>query len=523
MTPPSLAAFAALDWAVLGGYFVLLAIAGVLLAKRRETAEEYFLANHSIPVWAASLSVLATAISAATFIGAPEQSYGGNLTYLSSYIGSVVAAFVVALLFIPAFYRHNVTTVYQLLAIRFGAPSMLAASGMFLVGRLLASGAREYMAGLAASMILFNDIQPAHVVVSIVVLVVVGIVYTLVGGITSVIWTDVVQAFVFVGAAVVSIATLLYFIPADLGQIASALTHPAPGEASKLTLVTLGGGWGDRFTIFTALFGFTLIGIGANGTDHDLAQRMLTCRSAKKGAMSALVGIIVQVPVAFLFMIVGLLLYVFYKRPDLMGAAAPIAVPSQTKDVFLRFIIDQMPVGIRGLIMAGLFAAALSSFVSALNAMSSTTVFDFYRRFRPDRTERHYVRVGQLGVVAWGIALGSFAVVSVYWQEGGQKMLIDFALNIMSLAYSGLVAVFLTALLTRRGNNASVIAALATGFLTVLAFSVQPWTWFGASPLNLAFPWHMTLGTALAFIVCCLGAPAPRPEPLPVRSLQLET
>ncbi len=502
----TLAAFQSWDWAVLGEYFALLAVSGGVLSRRQATTEDYFLGGRRIPVWAASLSVLATAISAATFIGAPEQSYGGNMTYLSSYLGSLIAAVVVATLFIPAFYRHNVTTVYQLLEIRFGTPSMLSASAMFLLGRLCASGAREYMAGLAASMILFNDIRPDHVCIAIGVMVIIGIVYTMVGGITSVIWADVIQSFIFVGAAVAAIVALLCMIPADMGQIVEALASPGEGRPSKLTLIEPAGqGWSDRYTLLTALFGFSLISLGAYGTDHDLAQRMLTCRSARKGSWSALVGIAVQVPVAMLFMIVGLLLYVFYNRPDLMGDAAPAQGVKQTKEVFLRFIVDQMPLGLRGVMMAGLFAAALASFVSALNAMSSTTICDFYKRFRPGRPERHYVRAGQWGVVFWGLMLGLFASLSVYWQQREQKMLIDFALDVMSLAYSGLVAVYLTALLTRRGNNVSVIAALATGFLTVLLFKLQPWVWLGYPKLHLAFPWHMTIATLLAFGVCVSG------------------
>lgn len=505
-----LAAFGSLDWIVLGAYFLLLAVSGWFLSRRKSTTEEYFLAGHRIPVWAAALSVLATAISAATFIGAPEHSYRGDLTYLSSYIGSLIAAAVVAFLFIPAFYRENVGTVYQLLQRRFGAPSMLAASGMFLVGRLFASGAREYMAGLAGSWIIFGDSQPEHVVIAILIMVAIGVVYTLIGGIHSVIWTDVIQSVFFVGAAIIAILVLLYMIPAGPAQIAQALAHPAPDQPSKLTTLKLGlGDWNQSYTFLTAVLGFSLISLGAFGTDHDMAQRMLTCKTARKGSWSAFTGIAVQIPVAALFLIVGLLLYIYYQRPDIMGdsASAISRAPGDSRDVFLAFIIDHMPAGVRGVMMAGVFAAGFASFISAINAMSSTTLYDFYRRFKPAESEAHYVRIGQWGVVLWGLALGAFAILSVYWQQMEQKKLIDFALGIMSYAYSGLVGVYLTALLTRRGNNASVIAALITGFVAIFCFQFQPWTWppLGAPALNLAFPWHMTIATTLAFGVCLIG------------------
>jgi SSS family transporter len=497
----TLGAFGPLDWAVLAGYFAVLIVTGVVLSRRRSDTDEYFLAGHRIPVWAAALSVLATAISAATFLGAPEKSYKSDLTYLSQYIGSIIAAAIVAGFFIPVFYREKVGTVYQLLDRRFGTPSMLAASAMFLIGRTFASGAREYMAGLAGSWIIFGDSQPDHVVIAIAIMVVIGIVYTLVGGIASVIWTDVIQSIFFVGAAVIAIFVLLHMINAPVEPIVQTLQQPGPGQPSKLRFMTLGfGDWQTNFTLMTAVCGFSLISLGAFGTDHDLAQRMLTCKSARKGSWSAFTGIAVQVPVAALFMAVGLLLYIYYQRPELTGAR--VEPPAHGRDVFLSFIIDRMPAGVRGLMMAGLFAAGFSSFISALNAMASSSVYDFYRRFRPGLDGRHYVRVGQWAVAGWGLVLGLFAIISVYWQAHENQALIDFALNVMTFAYSGLVAVFLTAIFTRRGNNTSVIAALVLGFAIVLALELQPW-------LKLAFPWRMTAATSIALIVCLAGAAKP--------------
>lgn len=497
MIPPTLATFGPLDWAVMAVYLAGLTAAGVMIATRSRSTEEYFLGGRRIPVWAASLSVLATAISGATFVGAPAQSYVGDLRYLSSFIGMILAAWIVARFFIPAFYRENVTTVYELLGHRFGDGARLWASGMFLIGRLLASGAREYIAGLAGSMILFGDTTPRHVSISIAAMVGIGIVYTLVGGIRSVIWTDVVQAIVLVGAAVAAIAALLWAIPAPLSAVIHSL-----GPA-KLSVIRISGSPTDAYTLVTALAGWSLVGIGAYGTDHDLAQRMLTCRSARKGGRSAINGVLLQIPVAAMFLVIGLLLYVFYNRPDLMGNYYAGPLHAETRDVFLSFILDHMPAGLRGLMMAGLFAAGLASFVSALNAMSSTTVCDFYRRFRPGRPDGAYLLAGQVGVVGWGLALGAFAIASVYWQASSGRTLIDFALMVMTFAYSGLVGVYLAALFTKRGTSGSAIAAMIAGFVTVAAMQFQPWTWWGSERVRLADPWQMTIATALAFAVCC--------------------
>jgi Na+/proline symporter len=252
---------------------------------------------------------------------------------------------------------------------------------------------------------------------------------------------------------------------------------------------------------------------------------MLTCRSAVKGSQSAIGAILIGFPITLLFMAIGLLLYIYYDRPGLMGAASPGPRPGEPKDVFLSFIITQMPAGLAGLKMAGMFAAALSSLSSALNAMSATFVNDAYRRFRPNLPERRYLVAGRLAMLAWGAILAGFACVCIAWYraQGGQT-LIDFALSVMNFAYAGLAAVFCTAIFTRRGNSASAIAALAVGFLIVLA--LQPsvyhhWSGIGGWTLytpystttkNLlpdnppAGPWTLLIAFMAALICCCLGS-----------------
>ena len=490
------------DWLVLGAYFIVLIITGWLFTRRQRNTDDYFRAGGRIPMFAAAVSLLATSLSAATFIGGPQQAYTEDLTYLSANIGSIIAIVVVALFFIPAYYRNNVATVYGFLARRFGTKSSMAASGAFLIGRVFASGARIYIAALPASLIVFGDIKANHLVISIAVLSFVAIAYTLAGGIRSVIWTDVIQTCVFVGTAIIALVVLLHKIPLTLPEIIEALRYPGEGLSSKLTTLKLGFSdfsAKENFTILTAIFGFTLLNLGSYGTDQDMAQRMLTCRNARKGSQSAVTAIIIGLPVTALFMIIGLLLYIFYSRPDLMGAAAPIEQVEGSRQVFLQFILSQMPTGMTGLMMAGLFAAGLSSLNSALNAMSSVLISDFYKKIRPERSEHHYLFVSRIGVIACGVVLPLFAVFSVFWQQAQpETTLIDFALRVMVFAYSGLVAVYLTAMFTRRGNNTTVIAALVTGFIVVILLQT-------CLIEKLAFPWFMLIATSVAFGVCCLG------------------
>ncbi len=504
--------FGPLDWAVLIGYFALVAITGWLFSRREpEGAKEYFLAGRQMPMWAVAISVLATSTSAATFIGAPEQTFNGDFSYLSTNLGGILAVCVVAFFFIPAFYRNNCTTVYDVVGIRYGQGARLATSWAFMIGRVFASGSRLFMAAIPLSMIVFRDTEPRHLILAIGVLTIVGVLYTLVGGIRSIIWTDVIQTVVFVGAAAAACAVLLNRIPASSSQIVEALRSTPVGTGNKLTLLNFSTDPKVAFTVWTAIVGFTLQGLAAYGTDHDLAQRMLTCKSAVKGGQSVITAIVIGLPVTSLFMLIGALLWVFYRRPDLMGVASPDYEISSGRDVFLNFILREMPAGMSGLMMAGLFAAGLGSFNSALNAMAAAFVSDVYQKARPERTDKHYLLVGRWAVVAWGVILGLFATLCVQWQKASGQNLIDFALSVMAFAYAGMLAVFFGALFTRRGSQVSAISALIVGFVTVAALnpatlkliaSVFPAA--KSMSVSIAFPWTLTIATALATITCVL-------------------
>lgn len=504
-------ALAALDWVVLCGYGVLLIVTGWLVSRRKRTSSsDYFLGGRNLPAWAVAISVLATSLSAATFIGGPEQSYKSNLTYLSANIGAIIAVLIVAAFFIPVFYRYNVSTVYELLERRFGPTARTCSSLMYMAGRVLASGSRIYIAAIPASLILFKDTDPGHLWLAIILFMVAGVGYTFVGGVASVIWTDVIQTIVFVGAALIAGAILLNRIPIGAGELLDVLREPAPGAASKLTLIDLSTNPSTTYTLWTAIFGFVLFNIAAYGTDHDLAQRTLTCKSALKGSRSVIGAILIGLPVTLLFMLIGLLLFVFYQRADVMGGAGPHAAPDASRKVFLNFILNELPAGLPGLMMAGLFAAGLSTVNSSLNAMASAFTNDVYKRLVPGAEERHYLLIGRLAVMAWGVVLALFAGLCMVWHAASEQTLIDFALEVMTYAYPGLLAVFLTAIFTKQGNSISAVAALLIG--TGTAIYLTPGWFEEIKPqylvdLKPAFPWRLLYCTALALMVCAAGRP----------------
>lgn len=513
--------FTPLDWTVFAIYFTVIAGIGWYFSRTGvTTTKDYFLGGRTMPMWVVAVSVLATAQSAATFLGAPESSYRGDLTYLATNIGGILGALFVALLLIPRFYRNNVATVYELLEVRFGEKSKRRAALMYLIGRVFASGARLYMAAIAMSMVLFTNIQPQSVIAAVVILVVVALAYTIMGGIRAVIWTDLIQLIIYVGAAVVVIFYLFAQIPADIGTIVQALHYPDGGQDSKLTLLDfrLDFGPGGTFSFWACITGFVLLNIAAFGLDQDMTQRVLTCKDARQGAKAMIRSIVYSIPVVLVFMTVGLLLYIFYQSPELMGRAGQDVVQRFSGEkitIFMYYVLHEMPAGLRGLVTVGVVAAALSTLNSGLNAMSSVVIYDIYRPWKEaqhgKQTERHYVIAGRLGMVVAALALGGMAILCYYWQRYSDMPLLSFALSVMVFAYTGLLGVYFTAIFTDRGSETSVALALLTGFLVTLLLQPYIWDnvigfinrdWVG---VHLAFPYQLCVGTACALVVCVSG------------------
>ena len=255
-----------LDWTVFFGYFAVLALLGWWVNRRKAgNSDDYFLAGNSMPVWVVAVSVLATSQSAATFLGGPDMGFRGNLTYLATNIGALIAIFIVIKFLLPRYYQLKVTTVYELLEQRFGASAKDHAGKMYLFGRVFASGARLYMAAIAVAMLLFNNIQASSVLAAIVLLALIGLACTVAGGIRSVIYTDALQCAVYVLAALLVLGFLYHSLGLDLATLMQALAQPAEGGPSKLLLfdwrfdVSSGG----VFNMYSALTGFILLNIAA--------------------------------------------------------------------------------------------------------------------------------------------------------------------------------------------------------------------------------------------------------------------
>jgi solute:Na+ symporter, SSS family len=467
----TLATFGAADWAVVAAYWLAMIYIGVIAARKDQNTEEYFLGGRSLPTWALAMSIVVTSLSAATFLGAPDSAYLGDISYLILNLGGFIAVFVVAILFVPRLYRAGTVTIYGYLDQRFGPGARIAVSSTFLFGRMLASGARLFMAGIPLCLLMFGAKDPARwqLILAICLIGLIGTFYTTAGGIRAIVWIDVVQFFLVVGAVLVSIGLLLHKIPASVPQIAHALAQPGSGPAgSKLHLVDLSTDPARPYTLWAALFGALFLSMATYGVDHDFAQRFMVSKSVVRGGVSLILGQLLGVAVVVLFLAAGLLLWVYYRCPAVMGTALPPEAPTGgTQAAYPFFIVHELPTVVSGLAIAGFFAMAQGSMDSALNALASSLVADLYfplrQRLGYAVNPKQSVRAPKITVAAVGVAMTLFAIGCSFAYDARSKTLLDFALGVMPFAWAGMLGVFLTALLTRRGNTWSVLAALATG------------------------------------------------------------
>jgi len=477
--------FSTLDWFVFLGYFLLLAFTSFILGRTKITSSrDFFLSKNGMPMFAVALSILATSQSAATFLGAPEYSYTKDFTFIGFYISALAAVIFVAFVFIPKFYEMKAVTVYELLEIRYGNKAKQYAGIMFLLGRVLASGARLYIGALAISMILFNDIIFLHVAISILILVFGALAYTYFGGVRSVILSDIIQAVTYIGAGV-AVLVFLYYSLENIDIISVLQEHNK--------LVFFDTSFDGKFSIIALMSGWFLLNVAAFGLDQDMTQRVLTCKSKNDATKSLIWSIVLTIPVVLLFLSIGALLFVFYQQVDVTQS-----FNGENITIFMYYILNEMPEGLRGLVTVGAIAAALSSTNSVLGAMASVAIEDLYKPYKLKQgnfDDIHFVKASRFAVVFFAVILSIMAMISYFWQHYSDLSLLSFALGVMAFAYTGLLGVYFSAIFTSRGNEKTVLFALVGGFLTVLV--LQPYI-FG---LHVGFSYQIVIGTFTSFCI----------------------
>src|SRR6267378_969183 len=514
----------AIDSAVLLFYFILIISIGLYMGRKEEDLKDFALGGRRIPWWAVLASLIAAETSAGTFFGTPGEGFAlRNYTYLQLALGTIIARILVSYIFIKPYYDYNVYSIYEYLTARFGVPTKNAASAVFLFTRLLASGTRLYVAAIALALAyeMIRGVQPGQretlfiYIGSTVAIVVLTAIYTTLGGIKAVIWTDFIQASIMIGSALIALGLLYFAIPGGFHQIVQL--H---GGFHLSDLITTGldpakHGW-DRikgmfeieYTIFAGLIGSTFITMGTHGTDQDMVQRMLTAPDVRRSRRSLISSALADIPIAFTFLSIGLLLWVYYQaHPDPTLSKTP-------NETFCHFILYQMPVGLRGLLLAGIFATAMGSLSTALNALATSFTRDWYEPYiNPVATDAQSLRAVRWATVWFSVLMIIVASTTAYLVIVHPNVrIIPIVIGIFGYTYGSLLGVFFAGMLTRtRGNDRGNIIAMILGFLVVAILSGLPnniagifGTRFYTQPSWLpvmAFPWWICFGTIVTFSV----------------------
>ncbi|HET9831664.1 MAG TPA: sodium:solute symporter [Vicinamibacterales bacterium] len=547
----------AFDWAVVIAYIVWVVYDGLRRAKGTDKVEGYFLGNRSLPWWVAGLSVMATQMSAVTLVGTTGQAYLTGLRFIQFYFGLPLAMIILSMTAVPFFHRAKVYTAYEYLERRFDVRVRSLTSLLFLMGRAFSLGVT-----LAAPAVVMSAILGWQLPITVLAICVPMILYTSIGGVQAVAWTDVKQMFIIVSGMLAVVVVLVVGITKHVGM--GQALHLA-GATGRLNAVDFRFDPRETYTLWSGLIGGLFLSLAYFGCDQSQVQRYITARSEQEGRESLMLTAFVKIPLQLLVLSIGVLVFVFYlfqappmlfnRTYDAQVAAGPHAAEyarlqqrfdqaiaqrqraaeSGSRDDFLAsdelvrniraraativkdttgdsryadvnyviptFITTRLPIGLMGLLIAAIFAAAMSASAGELNALATATVIDFYRRhFVKQASDAHYLRVSRISTIAWGL----FAcVVAMY--AANQGSLIEVVNRYGSFFYGSLLGVFMLAVLTKRATSTGALVGLIAGMAVVLTVAFSPWT------KDIAFLWHNLIG-AVVVVVVGLGVSAVAPE-----------
>ncbi len=453
-----------LDYAVIAIYLIAITAFGSWFARFQKTTRDYFLTGRSIPWWAICFTIVATETSTLSFIGVPAGAYAGNMTFLQLAMGYIAGRLIVSVLFIPAYFRGELYTSYELLNRRFGPAVKNVAAIIFMITRTFADGIRLFATALVISIVTQPVLTATHVSWTVVILGVAMVIYTVRGGVSAVIWTDVVQMFVYLAGALLVFVGLLQLTEGGWPHIVDTAS-----AAGKFQVFNLSTDPRAVYTLWAGLLGGIALTLSTHGTDQFLVQRLLSARSAREASAGLVLSGIVVFAQFVLFLVIGAMLYVYYQQ-------TPLPRPLRRSDEILPlFVITSLPHGISGFIVAAIVAAALSP---SINALAATTVNDFYVKYvRPNASQDQLMRVSRRATVFWGAAQIAVALAAQFLTQS----VLDAGLAVLSLAAGPVLGAFLTGVLTRHVDARAILIGVVVGGVLVGSAwwtSAAAWTWF---------------------------------------------
>ena len=467
------------DYIVLFAYLIATALLGVWLGRGQRSTSDYFLGGRHLPWWALSFSIVATETSTLTFIGVPAFAYDRNLTFLQLAVGYVIGKILVSFFLIPAYFKGDIQSAYEILTFRFGPKVKNLSAGLFQVNRTLADGVRLFATALVLSVVTrISDVW------TVVIIGVITIIYTFYGGMKAVVWNDVLQLLIYIVGAVIAFFLLLDRIPGGWQEISLLAA-----ESDKFQIVDFSFSLENPYTFVGAILGGAFLAFATHGTDQMMVQRYLSCSSRAKSQQGLILSGIIVLGQFLLFLVIGVLLFSFYEH---FSSSTP---PTDSQRVFPVFIVEEMPRGISGLVIAAVFAAAMSTLSSSLNSLASSTLNDFYRPYlAPGAPEEHYIRMSRFFTAGWGVVLIAVSLLARNWGS-----VLEVGLGITSVVMGSVLGAFLLKQWTRvRSETAGLIAMISGLGVVILVHLNGVYAW-GLLPV-VAWTWYVLIGASTTLL-----------------------
>jgi SSS family transporter len=466
------------DLAVILAYLVGITWFGSRFKGSQKSLKDYFLGGRNAPWWAIGFSIVSAETSTLTVIGTPALAFNGNFGFLQVVLGYLVARIVISVLFLPHYFRGEMFTAYELMQRRFGHRIRKLTAGTFLILRALAEGVRVFAISIVVSIILGTGEM-----FSILLIVALTLFYTFEGGMTAVIWTDVVQMFLYIGGALLSLFVILDMVPGGWGHV-----KEVAGSLGKFRVFDFRFEWSAEFfsrtySFWAGLLGGAFLTTASHGTEQLMVQRLLAAKTQGESRLALFASWVVIMFQFTLFLTIGAILYVHYSET---GRAAP----SPADRIYPEFVWNNLPPGVSGLVIAAILAAAMSNLSAALNSLASTTVMDFYRPLtshRGDRGEAFYMSIARKSTLLWGAVLFLIGWVARNWGS-----VLEAGLSIASILYGALLGVFLLGVLTRRTGEGGAMAGMTASILVMFYVKTQT---------NIAWTWYVMIGTGVTMAV----------------------
>ncbi|MFM2042384.1 MAG: hypothetical protein RLY86_960 [Pseudomonadota bacterium] len=464
-----MAEFGVLNWSIVILFLLANLALGFILSRRVETAESFYVGNRTTPWWAIGFSVMATYVSALSFLGGPAWAYSDGMAALAIHLNYPLVILIVITVFLPFFYNSGVASIYEYLERRFGPASRTVMSLIFLMTQALTTGAILYATALVLRFMTGLDVMTAIVLITLVALV-----YTMMGGMLAVIWTDTFQAVVLLAGAIIILMALLDAVPDGVMATLSALKAEGKLDAIRTDMNVT-----DATTIWSGLFAMTLFHITVYGANQMMVQRTLGSKSIGDAKKSYMMMGYVAFFIYFLFFFVGVLAYAYYK-------GRPFENPNE---IILTFAGETGIPGLLGILAAAVLAASMSTLSSAFNSMATVTTLDFYQRFwRRDRDSRHYLSATRIFTALWALVI--LVPASLYAQTEGS--ILEVLSKIGAYFVGAKLGMYGLGFFSRHTTERGLLVGVAAGFVTV---------WYVASFTAIAWPWFCAIGGGVTMAV----------------------